>query len=75
MDELTTSRFPDVANLPCRDVVIGNPLGEDMKIQVPVYSQETLEECRKSGLIVEFVSDNDLLNDVLRRVKEKVKGK
>ena len=57
------------ANLPCVDVVLGNPLPEDVKIDAPIYSEEMLEACRHQGLIVEYLNDGESLKDKLEDVK------
>jgi hypothetical protein len=60
------------AKLPCIDVVVGNPLPEDIKVNAPIYSQEMLNDIQKQGLIVEYVQEGDLLKDRLDAVKKMV---
>lgn len=63
----------NVAKLPYRDVVVGNPLREPVKIQAPVYSAETLGEYKKQGLVVEFLKEKEMLREVLDRVSQEVR--
>jgi hypothetical protein len=59
------------AKLPCVDVVIGNPLPEDVKLSAPVYSQAMLDEYGRQGMIVEYVRDGELLKDRLEAVRKR----
>ncbi|MCX6695425.1 MAG: energy-converting hydrogenase B subunit EhbP [Candidatus Altiarchaeota archaeon] len=61
------------ANLPTVDVIVGNPLKEDVKVPAPVYSASQLDEYRKIGLIVEYMQEDESLSEALERVKNKVK--
>ncbi|MDD1776300.1 MAG: energy-converting hydrogenase B subunit EhbP [Candidatus Methanomethylicus sp.] len=56
-------------NLPYRDIVIGNPFNEPVKIESPIYSLEAIEEMKKMGLIIEPVYTYDRLVDKLNKVK------
>jgi len=60
------------ARLPWVDVVLGNPLKEDVKINAPIYGEYMLEECERLGLIVEPIKEGELLKDKLEQVKKKV---
>ena len=60
------------ANLPCVDVVLGNPLKNDIKISAPAYSQEMIDEYEKSGMIIEYIKKGDSLKETLERVKKRV---
>lgn len=60
----------NIAELPCIDVVVGNPLPEEVKIPAPVYSMDTLGEYRRMGLVIEFVGRNEMLGHVMDRVKK-----
>ena len=61
------------AKLPAVDMIVGNPLKEDVKVSAPVYSMGQLEEYKKAGLIVEPMLENESLGEALERVKAKVK--
>jgi hypothetical protein len=54
------------------DVVVGNPLEDDVKINAPILSREMLDEIREKGLIVEYIHKGDSLKDKLEEVREKV---
>ena len=60
------------ANLPYRDVVVGNPNDFDVKIEVPIYSEEMLEELKEEGLIVEPIYAGDSLKEAMERVKARI---
>lgn len=60
------------AKLPCVDVIVGNPMGEDVKVDAPVYSREMLDEYVRQGLIVEYLNQGESLKDKLEEVKAKV---
>ncbi len=61
-----------MAKLPYRDVVVGNPLDEPVKIDVPVYSEAMVEAIGEKGLIVRTVEDGEDLVDAINRVKKAV---
>jgi len=60
------------AKFPSVDIIVGNPLREDVKVPAPVYGQGQLEEYKRMGLIVEPVLDGESLSEALERVKAKV---
>ena len=60
------------AKLPCVDVIVGNPLAEDVKIGAPVYSKAMLEDIAAEGLIVEYLMEGEYLKDKLEEVKCRV---
>jgi hypothetical protein len=60
------------AKLPCVDVVVGNPLKEDLKVDAPVYSEAMLEEYRRQGLIVEYLTEGESLKGKLEQVRKTV---
>lgn len=55
------------------DVVVGNPLDEDVKIDLPILSMEMLDGIRDKGLLVEYLYEGDSLKDKLEEMREKVK--
>jgi len=61
------------ANLPYVDVIVGNPMREDIKAPAPVYNKEQLEEYKRLGLIVEPLQENEGLEEAIEKVKQKVK--
>jgi energy-converting hydrogenase B subunit P len=63
------------AKLPYRDVVIGNPTNEHLKIEVPVYSEETLKGYEKQGIIVLPVYAGDSLGEAISSVRAQVQAR
>jgi len=61
-----------IANLPYIDVIIGNPLNEDVKIDAPIYSAEDLEKIKKLGLFVEGIDGKKPLKECLEEMKKRV---
>lgn len=61
-----------VAKLPYRDVVVGNPLKEAVKIDVPIYSEQMIDAIREKGLIVRTIEDEEDLVEAIARVKKAV---
>ena len=64
-----------VAKLPYRDVVVGNPTKEIVKIDIPIYSEQMVEAIRELGLIVRTVQEGEDLVDAINRVKKALKAK
>lgn len=60
------------ANLPYRDVVVGNPHDFEVKIDVPIYSEAMIEAIKENGLIVEPIYAGDSLKEALNKVRAKV---
>jgi len=60
------------AKLPCVDVIIGNPLAEDVKLKAPAYSEADIEEYKKAGMIVEYLNEGDRLKEVMEKVRAEV---
>jgi len=63
----------DVKPFPYRNVIVGNPTDEPIKIEVPVYDEGWIERHRKLGLIVVPVNEDDDFVGLFQMVKEKVK--
>ncbi|MFH1721905.1 MAG: energy-converting hydrogenase B subunit EhbP [Candidatus Altiarchaeota archaeon] len=61
-----------VANLPYRDVVVGNPKDETIKINAPIYNEQMIDDLEKQGLIIEKINAGESLGEALRKVKEKI---
>lgn len=62
----------NVKPFPYRNVIVGNPTDEPIKIDVPAYDEEWVERHRKLGLIVVPVSSEDDFVGLYRMVKSKV---
>jgi len=61
------------AKLPCRDLVLGNPTAEPVKINAPLYSAKYIKEYEKQGLIVHPVKGGESLRDALEKVRKQLK--
>ncbi|HPR41993.1 MAG TPA: energy-converting hydrogenase B subunit EhbP [Candidatus Methanofastidiosa archaeon] len=60
------------ADLGYRDVLVGNPKDECVKIYVPIYSEQNVIDIEKLGLIVHRLSEEEDLVEELEIVKKKV---
>ncbi|MDK2790568.1 MAG: energy-converting hydrogenase subunit [Methanothermococcus sp.] len=58
---------------PYRNVVVGNPTDEPIKIDVPAYDENWVERHRELGLIVVPVGIDDDFVGIFKMVEEKVK--
>lgn len=63
------------AKLPYRDVVIGNPTSEPVKIEVPIYEEGTIKGYEKQGLIVLPVYPGDSLGEAIGSVKLQIRAR
>lgn len=59
--------------LDCVDVVLGNPLKEDVKLDAPAYSQETIDGYAEQGMIIDYVREGDSLKQKLEEMSERIK--
>lgn len=59
-----------VADLPYRDVVVGNPLDEPVKIDIPIYSEGMVEAIRELDLVVRPVKEGENLVQAIEVVKK-----
>ncbi len=59
-----------VAKLDYRDVVVGNPLDEPVKIDIPIYSEEMVDAIRDLGLVVRPVKEGEDLVRAIEVVKK-----
>ncbi|MCQ6254467.1 energy-converting hydrogenase B subunit P [Methanocaldococcus sp.] len=64
----------DIKPFPYRNVIVGNPTDEPIKIEVPAYDECWIERHRKLGLIVVPVTEDDDFVGLFKLVKEKVKN-
>ena len=58
---------------PHRNVIVGNPTNEPIKIDVPAYNDGWIERHKDLGLIIVPVSENDDFVGLYKMVLEKVK--
>ena len=57
---------------PFRDLVVGNPTDENIKIPVPIYTMAEVEKIRELGVIVYEMQEGDSLVEALQKVKDQV---
>jgi energy-converting hydrogenase B subunit P len=63
----------DIKPFPYRNVIVGNPTDEPIKIEVPVYDEGWIERHKKLGLVVVPVNEDDDFVGLFYKVKEMVK--
>jgi len=63
----------EVKPFPYRNVIVGNPTDEPIKIEIPAYDEGWIERHKKLGLIVVPVNEDDDFVGLFQMVKEKVK--
>jgi energy-converting hydrogenase B subunit P len=64
-----------VAHLPYRDLVVGNPFNEPIKIDVPIYSEQMVDAIKEKGLVVREVAEGEDLVIAINRVKMVIKDR
>ena len=57
---------------PFRDLIVGNPFDENVKIPVPVYTMEEVKKIKELGLITYEMQEGESLAEVLQKVKDQV---
>ncbi len=57
---------------PYRNVIVVNPTEEPIKLEVPVFNEEWLEEQRKLGLELTPLTDEDNYLSQFRKAKAKL---
>jgi energy-converting hydrogenase B subunit P len=62
-----------VKKFPHRNVVVGNPTNEPIKIDVPAYDDEWIERHKNLGLIVIPVGEDEDFVGIFKMVEDKVK--
>ncbi|MBN1785566.1 MAG: energy-converting hydrogenase B subunit EhbP [Candidatus Methanofastidiosa archaeon] len=60
------------AQLEYRDVIVGNPKNESVKIYVPIYSEQNVVDIEKLGLLVHRFTEDESLVEELAIMKKKV---
>ncbi|MCQ5337229.1 MAG: energy-converting hydrogenase B subunit EhbP [Candidatus Methanomethylicia archaeon] len=63
----------NVANLPYRDYIVGNPFDEPVKIEAPIYSIDGIKALEKLGLIVEPLLPYENLVEKIKKIKSLIK--
>lgn len=57
---------------PFRDLVVGNPTDENIKLPVPVYGMEEVEEMKELGVVVYEMKEGESLAEALKKVKDQL---
>lgn len=60
------------ADLNYRDVIVGNPKEESVKIFVPIYSEKNVEDIEKLGLLVHRFTEDESFVEEIEIMKKKV---
>ena len=59
-------------SFPYRNLIVVNPTEEPIKIDIPVFEEEWIEEHRKLGLEIVPVTDDESFLTAFRRAKAKL---
>lgn len=57
---------------PFRDLVVGNPTNENIKIPVPIYTMDEVEQIKQLGIVTYEMQAGESLVEALQKVKDKV---
>lgn len=57
---------------PFRDLIVGNPFDENVKLPVPIYTMEEVEKIKELDIIVYEMQEGESLVEALKKVKDKV---
>ena len=63
------------ANLGYRDVIVGNPSKECIKIYVPIYSEQCVVDVENLGVLVHRFQEDEDLTEEIEKMREKVEQK
>ncbi len=63
----------NVAKLGYRDIIVGNPTDEPIKIEIPVYNEDVVKSYEELGVIVYRMKPEESLIAALDKVKAIVK--
>ncbi len=63
----------NVANLGYRDIIVGNPTDEPIKIEIPVYNEDVVKSYEELGVVVHRMGYDESLASALEKVKSIVK--
>ncbi len=70
--ENQTGTAVEKAKFPFRDLVVGNPFDENVKIPVPVYTMDEVETIKELGIITYEMQEGDSLAEALQKVRDQV---
>lgn len=60
------------SEFPFRDIVVGNPTDENIKLPVPIYTMEEVKKIKELGIIVYEMKEGESLAEALQKVKDQV---
>lgn len=63
----------NVAKLGYRDIIVGNPTDEPIKIDIPVYNEDIVKNYEQLGVVVYRMKTDESLTSALEKVKAVVK--
>ncbi len=63
----------NVAKLGYRDIIVGNPTDEPIKIDIPVYNEDIVKNYEQLGVVVYRMKTDESLTSALEKVKAIVK--
>lgn len=61
-----------VSEFPFRDLIVGNPTDENIKLPVPIYTMEEVEKIKELGVITYEMQEGESLVEALKKVKDQV---
>ena len=70
--ENQTGVVEEKAQFPFRDLVVGNPTDENIKIPVPIYTMDEVEAIKELGIITYEMQEGDSLVEALQNVRKEV---
>ncbi len=59
-------------DFPYRNIIVVNPTDEPIKIDVPIFSEEWIDEHRKLGLEITPIKEEETFLSTFRRAKAKL---
>lgn len=57
---------------PFRDLIVGNPTDENIKLPVPIYTMEEVNKIKELGVITYEMQEGESLVEALKKVKDQV---
>lgn len=70
--EKQTGSPEEKAKFPFRDLVVGNPTDENIKLPVPIYTMEEVERIKELGIITHEMQEGESLAEALQKVRDQV---
>ncbi|MBU7038153.1 MAG: energy-converting hydrogenase B subunit EhbP [Theionarchaea archaeon] len=60
------------SEFPFRDLIVGNPTDENIKIPVPIYTMDEVEKIKELGIVTYEMQAGESLAEALQTVKDKI---